>query len=293
MLYPVRILSIRNFSLLSCSLLLSAGLISAQTAALRSSSDSSGWSSSRDGGLQIAAAAAAPSGSALPSAPDPAGSAAGQRDRRDYGGGGGNSMSRLAFEVGAGINAPGDGESDVTWGGNFTLGAGYNFNRYFAMMAEYQFIHDKLPGRLISPTGATGGYDTIWSLTLDPVFDFYPHASNDVYITGGGGFYRKVTNFTNPQPAQYCDPYYGYCGITIQNVVIGHFSSNQGGVNIGMGYQHRFGGMYGESRAKFFAEARYLNLFSPAVVGITPSGLGVTTVDAGTRLIPVTVGIRF
>ena len=77
------------------------------------------------------------------------------------------------------------------------------------------------------------------------------------------------------------------------NSVIGHFSSNQGGVNVGMGYQHRFGGMYGDGHMKFFAEARYLHIFTPAVNGITPSGLGVTTIAANTMLIPVTFGFRF
>ena len=55
------------------------------------------------------------------------------------------------------------------------------------------------------------------------------------------GFYRKVTSFTDPQLAQYCT--YFYCGIVTQNVVVGHFSSNQGGWSIGGGLQHRFAGL--------------------------------------------------
>jgi hypothetical protein len=285
-------LRIRHLSFLACALLFGAGLVHAQNAASTTPSAPAGWSSSRDGNLQMALGT--PSGSAaLPSAPAPAGASGAQNDHTNrYGLSSNSTVHRLAFEVGAGFNAPVD-KADITWGAQFQGGIGYNFNRYLALMAEYQYIHDKLPGKIISQAGATGGYATIWSATLDPVVDLFPYASNDLYITGGGGFYRKVTNFTDPQPAYYCSYYYGYCGITTQNVVIGHFSSNQGGVNIGMGYQHRFGGMYGEGRSKFFAEARYLELFNPAVVGITPSGLGVTSVSAHTTLIPVTFGMRW
>jgi hypothetical protein len=76
------------------------------------------------------------------------------------------------------------------------------------------------------------------------------------------------------------------------NQVVGHFSSNQGGWNIGAGYQHRMGGMYGESKMKFFAEARYLDVLTPAVT-TQPNGLGTTTVQADTKLIPVTIGLRW
>jgi hypothetical protein len=159
------------------------------------------------------------------------------------------------------------------------------------MLVEYQFIHDKLPGYLIAQTGADGGYAHIWSFTLDPVVSLFPKSSHDIYLTGGGGFYRKVTSFTNPQLGLYCD-YYGFCGYVTQNAVVGHFSSNQGGWNIGGGYQHRMGGMYGDSKMKLFAEARYLDVLTPAYRG-SANGLGPATLAAGTRLVPVTVGVRW
>jgi len=193
--------------------------------------------------------------------------------------------SRLAFEVGGGFNSPAPDSPDITWGGNFTLGAGYRFNPMFSTLIEYQFIHDKLPGSLIAQTGATGGNAHIWSFTVAPVVDLFPKGRFDAYITGGGGFYRKVTNFTDPLPYLYCN--YFVCGIVIQDTVIGHFSSNQGGWNIGMGIAHRFGG-----NMKLFAEARYLDVLTPAVT-TEPNGLGRTSVEAGTRLIPVTIGVRW
>ncbi len=158
------------------------------------------------------------------------------------------------------------------------------------MLAEYQFIYDGLPSTIVAEAGANGGNVHVWSLTLDPVIDLLPKKSTSVYVTGGGGFYRKVTNFTSPQAVQYCT--YFYCGIGYQNSVIGHFSSNQGGWNVGGGVRHRFGGFYGEGKMEVFAEARYLDIMTPAVT-TSPNGLGVTSVAAGTKLVPVSFGVRF
>ncbi len=154
-------------------------------------------------------------------------------------------------------------------------------------------MDNKLPGALIAETGATGGNAHIWSFTIDPVLDLFPKSTNDVYLTGGGGFYRKVTNFTDPVESEYCDFYYG-CGVYTSNEVVGHFSSNQGGFNIGGGFQHRMGGIYGDGKTKLFVEARYVDVLTPAVIGVSPNGLGtITSVAADTKAIPVSVGVRF
>jgi|SRR5579863_600787 len=230
---------------------------------------------------------------ALPASPAPAraeGGAAGA-------GGQGNSGSqqgmlhRLTFEAGVGASGPtGDSSGYITWGGNITVGGGLHFSDHLAGLLEYQFIDDKLPGAIIAETGANGGNAHIWSLTLAPVIDISPKRTNDFYFTGGGGFYRKVTNFTDPQESYYCDYY--YCGPDYANVVVGHFSSNQGGWNIGGGYIRRLGGFYGDSKTKLFAEARYLDVDSPAVTS-SPNGLGVTRIAAGTKLVPITLGVRW
>jgi hypothetical protein len=197
--------------------------------------------------------------------------------------------SRIAFEAGGGFSAPtSDSTPYITWGGNVTLGAGLHYNKYLSLLAEYQFMDNKLPGSLIAETGANGGNAHIWSFTLAPVVDLFPKKTNSIYLTGGGGFYRKLTSFTDPVATEYCDYYYCETGTT--NAVVGHFSSNQGGVNIGAGYSHKIGGI--DSHMKLFAEARYLHLFTPAVT-TEPNGLSTTSVAAGTNLIPVTFGVRF
>ena len=226
---------------------------------------------------------------ALPSAPAASGAAA-------AGGQGGGSdrgfTHHLTFEGGAGVSAPAGGAQKdyITWGGQFILGGGYRFNQRLSALVEYQFLDNKLPGAIIAETGANGGYAHIWSLSVAPVVDVFPKSTNDLYITGGAGFYRKVTNFTDPEETEFCSYY--YCEPGIVNQVVGHFSSNQGGWNIGGGFTHRMGGLYGDGKTKLFAEVRYLDVLTPAET-TEPNGLGQTTVAADTKLIPITLGVRF
>ncbi len=208
-------------------------------------------------------------------------------DGNASGGGGGGGIggrlfdaSHLSFELGGGFNAPiGNDTPYITWGGNFTLGAGLHFTKRLSALIEYQFIDDKLPGAFIAAVGngATNGNAHIWSITLAPVIDLFPKRTNSVYITGGGGFYHKTTFFD----IQQCCDYYGN-PITINT---NGFSSRQAGANIGMGYSRRLGGMYGDGKMKLFAEARYLFVNTPPTSQV--NGLGTTD------LIPVTLGLRW
>jgi hypothetical protein len=285
-LFPVR-----RFTFLGAAAILTVGTANAQLASSPDSSHAANISATDSSSNDYLALTDNPeSGSADPT--PASGGGAGQYDNRS--GGGGNShglRSKLAFEAGGGFNGPsGYSSSYITWGGNFTVGAGLNLTKRFTALMEYQFIDDKLPGALIAETGATGGNTHIWSFTVDPVFYLFPKSHNDVYVTGGGGFYRKVTNFTDPQQAQYCTYY--YCGIGYQNVTVGHFSSNQGGWNVGAGYAHRMGGIYGDSKMQLFAEVRYLDVMTPEY-NSSPNGLGTTFIKSDTKVIPVTFGVRF
>jgi len=175
----------------------------------------------------------------------------------------------IALDLGAGFNAPiGNDIPYITWGGNFTIGGGVHVNKRATLLAEYQFMGDKLPGGLIAEAGTHGGHAHIWSFTLDPVIDLFPERGNSIYVTGGGGFYRKVTSFT--EPGEY------------QNYVVGHFSSNQGGVSFGFGVTHK---MRWETNMRVFAEARYVFLNAPPITAT--NGLGTT------ELISVTIGVRW
>jgi hypothetical protein len=192
--------------------------------------------------------------------------------------------TKVAFEGGGGFNAPvSDATTFSTYGGNITLGAGWNFNKLIGALIEYQFIDNKIPGATLAAVGAPGGYTRVWSFTIDPIVNLPTKGTFGGYFTGGGGFYRKVTTFTTPVPVLYCD-YFGYCFIGTENAVIGHFSSNQGGMNIGGGVTWKAFGP--DKRAKLFAEVRYLWVDSPSG-SATQQGTGTFTT------IPVTFGIRW
>lgn len=288
MLSPTWMSLLRRASFLGTAAILAAGWAGAQTSTSAAQAASPSYSSSNEPNLvQMAKSVAPESLATLPSAPVPAASAAGQdAGKRGWKQ---NLFNKYALEIGGGLDAPTD-KTYITWGGQFTVGGGINFSKRYALLAEYQFIDDKLPGAIIAETGANGGHAHIWSLTLDPVVSLFPKSENDVYITGGGGFYRKVTSFTNPQLSYFCSFY--YCAPGYVNQVVGHFSSNQGGFNIGGGYQHRMGGMYGDSKMKLFAEVRLVDALTPAVT-TQPNGLGTTSVAAGTKVLPISVGIRW
>jgi Outer membrane protein beta-barrel domain len=268
------------------SLLLRASYFAAILAFVSSSSPSLMAQSSKDFSSSTDMVATTnEDASASPSPPTPA-IAGGQSDG-SYGSHHNGILSLLALEFGAGANGPTSDSSDyITWGANLTIGAGLHILPHTSLLTEYQYIDDKLPGRIISQTGADGGHAHIWSFTLAPVIDLFPHHKTDVYITGGGGFYRKVTSFTDPVAVLYCNYY--YCGVATVDQVVGHFSSNQGGWNVGGGMTHRLG----DGRAKLYAEVRYLDIDTPAVT-TQPNGLGTTTLAAGTKLIPITLGVRW
>ena len=204
--------------------------------------------------------------------------------------------SKLAIVAGAGFTAPvgntthgGPDHPDSigeTYGYNIKVGAGWNFTKRIGALLEYNFNRDKIPGstltELANGSGLAeplGGNVNTWSFTINPII-YQPFTkTTGGYITGGGGFYRKVTNFTAPQLA--CDFFYCY------NVpsTIAHSSSNQGGLNFGVGFYWK---AFGEdSNAKLFSEVRYTWVDSPTASNSDIFGSGTSS------LIPVTFGVRF
>lgn len=194
-----------------------------------------------------------------------------------------NRMSHVAIVAGGGVTAPigNDTHGYDTWGYNLDFGGGWNFTKKVGVVFEYQFDRNKIPGATIAAIGADGGNINTHLFLFDPIIYFYSGKTTGAYVTGGGGFSRKVTNFTQLQPVQQCYYfcYYGYAPVTVA-----HFSSTQGAFDAGLGlYWKAFGR---DSNAKLFAEARYVWVDSPKPTQ--------TTNGEGTEgLIPATFGIRF
>ena len=209
--------------------------------------------------------------------------------------------SHVAFEAGGGFTAPIGNDTHPyeapgfnipeTWGYNINLGGGWNFTKRFGALLEYQFDKQKIPGATLSiitnqalAQGAAlnaplGGNVNTWSLTIDPIFYQRVTKTMGAYVTGGGGFYRKVANFTNPELVDE-----GFFE-EFANETLAHSSSNQGGLNFGVGFYWK---AFGEdSNAKFYAETRYVWVDSPVSSNSDPFGGGTE------GLIPVSFGVRF
>jgi hypothetical protein len=192
-------------------------------------------------------------------------------------------MSHFAFVGGGGVTAPigNDTRGYETWGYNLDIGGGWNFTKKFGALFEYQFDRNKIPGVTIAAVGAQGGNINSHLFLFDGIYYPYTHGRTGMYVTGGPGFSRKVTNFTDLQAVQQCYYfcYYGYAPVTVAS-----FSSTQLAADAGIGlYWKAFGQ---DSNAKLFAEARYVFVDSPRATS--------TTNGEGTEeIIPVTFGIRF
>jgi hypothetical protein len=194
----------------------------------------------------------------------------------------------IAIEAGVGFDAPvGNTKTAQTWGYNFKLGGGWNFNPKFGVLLEYEFNRTGVPDNVLAAIAAESGNSDlngnvhVWGFSLDPIYYYKTTGAWGGYVTGGGGFYRKLTTFSTPVYLGIgCDYFYG-CYPQYSNETVSHFSSNQGGLNIGTGFTHNIG-----NGAKIYAEARYLWVNSPSS--------SATQVGSGTvSMIPVTFGVRF
>jgi hypothetical protein len=231
-----------------------------------------------------------------------------------YGGSGGRQSSyptyegrwsHLAFEGGVGFTAPLGPDTNYSttylndgylspsegWGYNLELGAGWNFTKKFGALLEYRFDKQDIPNSYLNElsvasgagtqsTSGLGGNINTWSFTIDPVYYLPLSRKSGFYVTGGGGFYRKVTNFTEPVDE------YSYYGVYAVPVTVDHYSSNQGGAEGGVGFYRKFFGE--DSNAKFFAQIKYVWVNSPG-----PTSSNYYQGNGTEELLPVTFGIRF
>jgi len=215
--------------------------------------------------------------------------------------------NKYTFAAGVGFTSPTGAtgkELGTSW--KFQVGGGYNFTKKFAVLLQYDY--DKLGltggnldrqfnrysdlglvdnnGNPISLAGLDGNAH-MWSLTLNPMYTYYQGDAFGAYVIGGGGFYRKVTNFTLPQTGVYCD-FFGFCYQFTQNQTFDHYSNNAGGVNGGIGFTYRLSRFASQ---KLFAEARYV------WVDNQPSTNSVASYypenNKRTGYFPITVGIRW
>ncbi|HEX4020455.1 MAG TPA: hypothetical protein VHX63_04865 [Acidobacteriaceae bacterium] len=187
--------------------------------------------------------------------------------------------SHLTFEGGGGfVPAAGGTAANVNSGWGIMLGGGYMLNHKVGMMLEYNFDHNNIPNSILSEVDEPGGYYHFWTLTANPIYNYWTGNKLGGYITGGGGFSRKVVSFTQPILVQYCYIYGCYEGY--ENSVVYHFSSNQPVVDLGTGITFRLSPY---NRMKFFADARFVKMYTTAS----------QIPGHNAQIIPVTFGVRW
>ena len=226
---------------------------------------------------------------------------------------------KYTFMAGIGLTLPaGNTHKYETPSYGFQFGGGRNFNKYTGLLLQFDYDHFGLQGATIAnqtylyDTGCTtlqlqngvcgvsglDGNNHVWSFTLNPTFTLPTKGSFGAYAVVGGGFYHKVTNFTEPSVEEYC---YYYCEEYEANANIDHYTSNAIGVNGGFGLTYKFSKF---SNERLYMEARYVYLANQQRYGVTAAD-STTTIENytgynyypqnsnRTTYIPVKFGIRF
>ena len=183
---------------------------------------------------------------------------------------------RFSFAAGAGFTTPvGRTSSIVDTGWNLRGSAGVNITPRVGVMLDAGYDSMGIGSPVLNNLGFGGGNLSVFSLTLNPIVHLTPNKNVDLYVTGGGGYYRQNREFTQPGLSNGIgfDPFFGYYPfVTPVNVIVSSYSVNKPGVDVGAGIA--FGKKWG---GKFFAEARYNRIF----IG-----------DRHTDYVPVTFGFR-
>lgn len=221
-------------------------------------------------------------------------------ERRNGQGGGGYgykshdwlSVNHLAFEAGGGFSKPtGNTKAYQNLGWSLKVGGGYNLNKRFTVMMDYDYASFGVPSSILNQVNPQGGGGThLWSLTLNPIFNYKTSGRFGGYVVGGGGFYRKLVNFTQPfnDNCAYFDPFYGCIPGTV-NQTVAHFSNNAGGLNLGTGFTYK---LSDTGNWKLFAEARYVWVDNQPSAN-SMSSTGYAPSNFRTQYIPITFGVRF
>jgi opacity protein-like surface antigen len=183
---------------------------------------------------------------------------------------------RLTLQAGAGVALPSGSTSEHAGNGtNFMAGAGVRFHSGASL--RLNFSNQQMDADTFDDIGKATAVDAdmrMWSLTLNPTFDFIRLERFSSYIDAGYGLYNRRLQLTRADfnNRRVCDSWWGLCsvGAGAGNPLVG-VSTYKGGFNIGTGITIG-------SAVRFFAEARYHRMF---------------IANTDTEVIPVTFGARW
>lgn len=190
------------------------------------------------------------------------------------------SWSKAQGYVGGGFTQPQAGlgqRHEMGWG--FLAGGGLRASDKFSLNIEYSFNKLDYKRTTYSPVGATTGTYTggteLHGFSFNPRLHTPPIFKLGTYFTAGYGIYWSKFQLARPSTStMVCDAYWSQCSpgtIVPTNSVLGQTNTWKGGWNAGLGIE-------GGGRVKFFADARYVYVF---------------TNNIRTEFIPVTFGIHF
>ena len=184
---------------------------------------------------------------------------------------------RFTFDIGGGFTEPlGNTGRHVDQGWNIGGGLGMNFIPYLGANINLNYNSFGINSATLSNIGVPGGGMHVFSATFDPIIHLNPKGHVDLYVTGGGGLYHRIVDFTQPSVAVVpgFDPFFGFFPVAIPTTqILSSYSVNKPGIDVGAGvaFGTRFHG-------KIFAEARYNRIFMGSF---------------HTDYIPVTFGFRW
>ena len=104
----------------------------------------------------------------------------------------------IAIEAGAGFAAPiGNTKKTQTFGLQHQTRRWLEFQSQFGVLLEYEFNRTGIPKTVLAASrGARGQRASVGAVGLDPIYYYKTTGAWGGYVTGGGGFYRKLTSFT-------------------------------------------------------------------------------------------------
>ena len=113
-----------------------------------------------------------------------------------------------------------------------------NFSHWVGFMVDANYNQMGINSATLSGIGFPGGNTNVFSATLDPIIHLTPRSHFDLYVIGGGGYYRREIEFTAPTIVGFTgyNPFFGFYSAAVPtNAVVSSYSVNKPGVDIGAG----------------------------------------------------------
>lgn len=190
---------------------------------------------------------------------------------------------RFNLNFGAGPGFPLSRTSDfANISYHLVAGAGANLHSHVKMNAEFMFHGLPVQQSISDQLGVSNVKGRLYSLTGNLILGTSIGRGKNVYVIGGGGWYRRTLEAkqTVLKAGEICEPAWAWWGIECVNgifptdVTVGSRTSSAGGFNVGGGFTFPLG----ESGAHIYTEVRYHQAFTRSV---------------DTIVLPLTFGIRW